>query len=67
MLPFGFLSLLTTMGLFLTTCEMLMRSDMCNSQIEKHKSNFSGAFLGGTKQGNSKKGRVSVSPEERKD
>lgn len=67
MLSFDFLSLLTTMGLILTTCEEHMRADMCNSQIEKHKSSFSGAFLGGKKQGNSKVGRVSVFPAERKD
>lgn len=67
MLPFDFLSLLTTVGLILTTSEKHMRVDMCNSQAGKHKSNFSGMFLGGKKQGNSKKERVSVFPAERKD
>lgn len=66
MLPSDLLSLLTTMGLISTTCEKHMRVDMCNSQVEKHKSNFSGIFLGGKEQGNSK-GRVSVFQAERED
>lgn len=62
MLPFDFLSLLTTVGLISVTCEKHMRVYMYNSQVGKHKSSFLVCFLVAKKQGNSKKGQVSFFP-----